>query len=127
MLTIDGQGMRGVCFGDSGGPVMVIAADGTVRVAGDLSNGDGSCVGQDNYTRADVHRAWIEGFTGPTVVDPGGGGGDAGDPCVGLDERGRCDGPVARWCQGGAPRQRDCAACGQACDWVDDVMGFYCR
>src|SRR3990172_6552840 len=48
VLTIDGHGMRGVCFGDSGGPVMVIAADGTVRVAGDLSNGDGSCVGQED-------------------------------------------------------------------------------
>ncbi|MEZ4474949.1 MAG: trypsin-like serine protease [bacterium] len=60
-VTIDGQNQRGVCFGDSGGPVMVQASDGSVRVAGDLSNGDGSCVGRDNYTRTDVFADWIEG------------------------------------------------------------------
>ena len=68
-VIIDGEGTRGVCNGDSGGPVMVIAEDGTVRVAGTLHYGDPSCVGRDNYTRVDLFRDWIEGHTGPTVVD----------------------------------------------------------
>jgi hypothetical protein len=68
-LTIDGEGERGACFGDSGGPVMVVASDGTTRVAGDLSNGAESCVHRDNYARTDTNVAWIERHTGPTAVD----------------------------------------------------------
>ena len=81
MLTIDGEGRRGVCFGDSGGPVMVAMADGSARVAGNLSGGDSSCVGRDNYTRVDVYRDWIEGYTGPTVP-PG------PQPCGAVDAAG---------------------------------------
>ncbi|MBI2894498.1 MAG: trypsin-like serine protease [Deltaproteobacteria bacterium] len=167
-LTIDGEGQRGVCFGDSGGPVMVVASDGTARVAGDLSNGDGSCVGQDNFTRVDVYREWIEESTGPTAPPDGcgdvGNGGrcldgaaiwcegdelrsepcagglacgwdaaaggfrcvDGGDPCAGLDAVGRCEGSVARWCDRGRPRSRDCGACGQACDESTTFGGAYC-
>ena len=90
-MTIDGQGVRGVCFGDSGGPVMVLATDGSVRVAGALSNGDNSCLGRDNYTRVDVYREWIESYTGPTP-DPGGG-------CGTLGAEGRCLGDQASWCE----------------------------
>lgn len=168
-LTIDGEGRHGVCFGDSGGPVMVVASDGTGRVAGDLSNGDGSCVGQDNYTRVDVHRAWIESHTGPTAPADGCGGIDAAgrcldgvaswcdandelqsercaggeacgwdaaargfrciagaDPCGGVDAAGACDGATARWCDHGALRTRDCAACGQSCDPQSPLGGAYC-
>ena len=39
LVTIYGEGERGVCFGDSGGPLMVIDADGTIRVVGVLSHG----------------------------------------------------------------------------------------
>jgi hypothetical protein len=169
ILTIDGEGRRGVCFGDSGGPVMVIASDGSVRVAGDLSNGDGSCVGRDNYTRVDVYRDWIEGYTGPTVVGGAPCGEidavgrcmdgaavfcegeelsstrcDAGrtcgwdatangfrciagaDPCGGVDAFGRCVGQIARWCEDGVPRSRDCGACGESCGNVAEVGGVYC-
>lgn len=65
MLTIDGQGERGVCFGDSGGPVMVVDSEGQTRVAGTLSNGDSSCLGRDNYTRVDTNIEWIEQYVGP--------------------------------------------------------------
>ena len=168
-LTIDGMGRRGVCFGDSGGPVMVIARDGSVRVAGDLSNGDPSCVGRDNYTRTDVYRDFIESYTGPTDVGPvpcgeidavgrcmdGAAvycdgaerrtvaceaktscGWDAtsngfrcisgADPCGGVDAFGTCDGTIARWCERGTPRSRDCGACGERCAIVPEVRGVYC-
>jgi hypothetical protein len=63
-LVIHGEWLRGLCRGDSGGPVMVVASDGTVRVAGALSSGDPSCRGRDVFTRTDVVTDWIDGFTG---------------------------------------------------------------
>ncbi len=117
-LTIDGQGERGVCFGDSGGPVFVIADDGTVRVAGDLSHGDPSCLGQDNYTRTDLFADWIEGITGPT--GPVGGGSPM--PCGEVDAVGRCDGSIATWCDGDVLAREGCDSCG----WSDRAGGFRC-
>lgn len=165
-LTIDGEGRHGVCFGDSGGPVMAIANDGTVRIAGVLSNGDGSCVGRDNFTRVDTYRDFIEGHTGPTVVDGAGCGEttlrgrclngralwcqdeelqsetcqtcgwDADeqgfrcitgqDPCQGFDNFGACQGQVARWCERGVVKSRDCGACEESCQIVEQVGGVYC-
>ncbi len=49
------------------------------------------------------------------------------DPCMGIDARGRCDGQLARWCDRGVLRQRDCGACGEACVVADDLGGAYCR
>jgi len=63
-VRIYGNGESGVCFGDSGGPAMVINSAGQARVAGVLSNGDTSCIGYDNYTRLDNVLDWIEGYTG---------------------------------------------------------------
>lgn len=169
-VTIDGQGRRGVCFGDSGGPVLIIADDGAIRVAGVLSNGDESCLGRDNFTRTDLHTDWIEQYTGS--LDGGGDQacgeiGRAGhceqdravwcgngriqtqdcslgescgwdeaeggfrcitgpDPCEGFDSFGGCEGNVARWCDNGVPRARDCSACNQACAVTPDTLGAYC-
>ncbi len=67
-ITIDGEGRHGVCFGDSGGPLMMAMDDGTTRVIGVLSNGDGSCVDEDNFTRIDTYKAWLEGYMGPIGV-----------------------------------------------------------
>ncbi|MSP71331.1 MAG: S1 family peptidase [Myxococcales bacterium] len=114
-VSVDGEGRHGVCFGDSGGPMMVIADDGTVRVAGALSNGDGSCVGVDNYTRVDSYRDWIEGFTGPTVVEGAG--------CGNTDEVGRCINGAALFCDAGELRNERCAG---TCGWDASTSGFRC-
>jgi hypothetical protein len=169
MLQVDGRGMQGVCGGDSGGPVFVIASDGTARVAGGLLGGDASCVDVDNYTRTDAHVGEIEALTGPTIVDGSCGPVTAegycrnaqnaiycvdemlvtdtcaadehcdldasgsyrcvagADPCGGMTMTGVCEGNVARWCEGGAVRSRDCGTCGQLCDNVPDLGGAYCR
>ena len=117
-LTVDGEGRHGVCFGDSGGPVMVIAADGTVRVAGALSNGDNSCVGRDNFTRVDTHLEWIESYTGPTVVDGAG--------CGEIDVVGRCMGTAALFCGADDTLQTQRCENGQACGWDVGSGGFRC-
>jgi hypothetical protein len=164
-FTVDGMGLRGVCFGDSGGPAFVIDSGGTVRVAGALSGGESSCVGKDNFARVDLAVAWVELFTGPTPTPdnrcgsvsgvgrcsgghaiycandllqndacPGGqacgwdtaAGGyrciAGADPCLGVDGVGACDGNVARWCENGAPKARDCGCRGERCN-VDPTLG----
>jgi len=115
-LSMDGEGRHGVCFGDSGGPVFVIAGDGTVRTAGDLSGGDGSCVGQDYFTRTDTSVAWIESYTGPTVIE--------GAHCGTVDVVGRCSGAMAMWC--GADDLLQTEACADKCGWSAAAGGFRC-
>jgi hypothetical protein len=141
MVSTDGEGRRGVCFGDSGGPMLVIAEDGSVRVAGSLTGGDGSCVGVDEYTRVDVYRDWMLRYTGPPPPPPGGTPPapppdeprpeeppppGAPPSCDELGLVGRCEGDVAIWCEGGALRERDCGACGQVCRVSPELGGAYC-
>jgi hypothetical protein len=64
-VSIHGQGRKGLCHGDSGGPVMLMTEDGSVQVAGALNAGDPSCRGRDDFARIDVVREWVQGFTGP--------------------------------------------------------------
>lgn len=48
-------------------------------------------------------------------------------PCGGLDYLGECVGDVARWCSDGTTvAERDCAAEGRVCRWIDDQVGYYC-
>jgi hypothetical protein len=119
-MTIDGQGYHGACFGDSGGPVMVVSDDGSVRVAGALSNGDTDCMGQDNYTRVDVYRDWIESYTGPTIS-----GTIPEDSCGTITYSGTCINGVLEWCDGGTVLTRDCEACGEVCVFMDGP-GYVC-
>jgi hypothetical protein len=108
--TVDGEGVRGLCFGDSGGPVMGLAEDGSVRVLGDLHGGDTSCLGEDHYTRVDLYRSWIEGYVGPTPAAPPSTG-----PCAGIPALGSCDGDTVVHCDAEVPTRIDCAACGRTC------------
>jgi hypothetical protein len=106
-LSVDGMGARGLCGGDSGGPVMY-RESGTVYVLGALTGGDPSCVGQDHYTRVDVARDWITSNVGTAPADP----------CMGVTAAGRCEGTTATWCEGGAIRRRMCGVCGRSCGTV---------
>ncbi|ACY12697.1 S1 family peptidase [Haliangium ochraceum] len=117
--TIDGEGQRGVCFGDSGGPLLIIADDGTVRVAGVLSNGDDTCVGRDNFTRADSYRDWIAKYAGEPQL------GEGDQSCVQLGRVGRCETERAVWC-GNERVQTEVCAAGTACGWDAGDGGFRC-
>lgn len=120
-LSINGEGIHGVCFGDSGGPVMGIVEGGAVRVMGALSHGDSSCTGIDVYTRTDPFVAWIEDFAGLTPA-PG------PVPCNGVTTTGRCegDGHRAVYCQNGELQRVDCAAAGQVCGYSTGATGYRC-
>lgn len=123
-VTINGQGSRGVCFGDSGGPVMVIAEDGTTRVAGALSWGDPDCLGMDRYTRIDSYRDWVLSFIGevPDPVPP------PAPECNGAATTfGSCNGDTLSWCAGDTVVERPCASCGgEVCGLLDASRGYAC-
>jgi hypothetical protein len=115
-IVVDGQGRQGLCFGDSGGPVIGVLGPGPV-VMGVESWGDQSCVDVDHLTRTDVDPDFIR-----SILD----GGAPPDACNGLDYLGHCVGQVAEWCEGGALQSVDCIAEGGHCDYVDDQTGWYC-
>jgi hypothetical protein len=119
-MTIDGGGLHGACWGDSGGPVMVVASDASVRVAGDLSWGDPSCLDEDHYARTDTSVAWIESFTGPTIV------GEGPYPCGAITPEGRCmsGGSVALWCD--ETLQSETCGDGESCGWDSGAEGYRC-
>jgi secreted trypsin-like serine protease len=104
-ITVYGHGQSGVCFGDSGGPLLRAGADGVVRVFGTLSAGDDSCMGYDNFTRVDVHGDWLDGVT--RAADP---------DCAGGRREGVCVGNVATYCEFGSATRVDCAATQQRCE-----------
>lgn len=115
-LVVDGQGVMGLCFGDSGGPVMADLGNGPV-VLGVESSGDASCVDVDRLTRLDVAVEFIAGIAAGELP---------ADPCAGLDYLGRCNGTTAEWCDEGSFQSLDCALDGLRCDYVDDQTGYYC-
>jgi len=69
-ITVDGMGRSGACLGDSGGPLLVAAEDGSARVAGLLDRGSETCVGIDVYTRADRIRDWVTAVVGAGRCEP---------------------------------------------------------
>lgn len=109
-ITVDGEGTRGVCGGDSGGPILWANAAGQVFVLGALTGGDPSCVGRDNYTAVDA--TWVTGEVGET------------DPCMGVSATGRCTGAVAQWCEGGTTLRQE--TCGGETECRSGEQGYRC-
>ena len=120
-VVVDGNGQQGICFGDSGGPVITLLGEEgaeTPFVLGVESWGDPSCVGVDHLTRLDVVADWIDEVTGDNPPMP--------DACGDLDYLGRCDGTVAEWCGDDTIERRDCADRRQVCAYIDDQQGHFC-
>ena len=116
-VVVDGRGVQGICFGDSGGPIIGLNSEGDPVLLGVESNGDRTCVDEDTLTRVDRFYDWAQ-----PVVDGGVPDGVCGD----LDVRGRCDGDVLEWCHESEVKQRDCADEGLVCGFHDRV-GHVCQ
>jgi len=115
-VTVSAEGLAGACFGDSGGPLLIRDASGRASVVGVLSRGAISCFGSDRYTRADVHRSWLESHGLEATVDS-----SLSESTLAL--RGRCFGSTAVWVQDGEPMAQ---ACGDECGWNAPAGGYRC-
>ena len=111
VLTVDGMGRAGTCFGDSGGPLLVVGAGGA-RVAGISSVGDPSCVGRSRFVRLDIARGWVESHTGAAPPDDPG--------CRDVTADGMCLGSTALRCVGDALRVDVCDM-GETCSILAGV------
>ena len=115
-IVVNGYGESGVCYGDSGGPIMVLADDGSVRSAGVVSDGDGTCTYVATFTRLDPYRDFLERHMGPTP-------GPGAPPCGDVTVEGECVDGNAVYCGAGDELQMErCDVCG----WNDGVGGFRC-
>lgn len=86
-LVVNGHGQRGICFGDSGGPLFIHVDNGEPVIAGVESHGDSSCVDQDFETRLDQNADWIDTQMGqfdPNSAPQTGSQGGSDDLCIPL-------------------------------------------
>ncbi|MEZ4463056.1 MAG: trypsin-like serine protease [bacterium] len=121
-VVVDGQGERGICRGDSGGPVLATSRIGAPIILGVEHGGDASCVGRDNLTRLDVAGTWLRQVISG-VIRPDG----APIGCGDLDFNGRCVDDTVFWCnEDMVPVSRSCTAEGLRCAWAGTALGFYC-
>ena len=115
-VIVDGKGEQGICYGDSGGPILWQPdADTAPVLVGTEQWGDASCVDVDHLTRVDVVAAWVDekiaaGF--PPILTA----------CDEVVER-YCDGDFVRGCDGQYDRSEDCAG---GCGYMGPDAGFAC-
>ncbi|MEO1270875.1 MAG: S1 family peptidase [Myxococcota bacterium] len=122
-LVVNGNGKRGLCFGDSGGPIMRHNADGEVVVIGIESMGESSCLGRDFVVRLDSLTTWLHGLIGPLPMpDPD----EHGQITCQSAHMGRCDGSMLIRCIDGQLLQDDCADSHQQCGFMASDIGFGC-
>jgi hypothetical protein len=118
-LTVSGFGASGACDGDSGGPLLMRASDGSLVVVGILSSGSATCLHDDDYVRTDTPstRAWLASF-----VDRGA---DTSRECGSISHEGRCLYGNAVWCDSGSLVSESCGST-QPCGWDASSSGFRC-
>ena len=120
-IEVTGDGVRGICGGDSGGPILTQRPDGRAGIAAIEHQGDPSCVGRDYLVRLDRHKAWIESTMDRLQGGPG------TDPCGGLSYRGRCVDGRVEWCDGPQIFFQNCVEDGKGCGLLNPQEGLFCR
>jgi hypothetical protein len=101
--TSDG-GLSGMCFGDSGGPLLYTIPGVGIRIMGvtsRISDGE-TCLGNTYYVRTDTLATWLEDHL------PSG-------PCGFETWEGRCEEGVAVWCEEREIVRQDCTESGLEC------------
>src|SRR5262245_32717048 len=106
-VSVDGMGRSGACGGDSGGPLLTRGPAGTPVVVGLLSDGSGSCVGQDHFVRLDAVSDWLRSNVDAVP---------ARKICGGIDSKGRCYNGVAVYCDGATITGQPCTR-ENSCAW----------
>jgi Trypsin len=116
-IAVSGFGTTGACDGDSGGPLLIRGANGTVMVAGVLSVGSLTCTGNDTYVRLDTIGQWVQTVVGAyESVDRA---------CGGIDTAGRCFYGDAVWCANGQIAGQACSGA-TSCGWDAAQAGYRC-
>lgn len=86
VYTVSDAGESGLCYGDSGGPMLWTVPGQGPTIMGVASAIDSdTCLGNGLYARTDIAAEWLEEF-----LDEG--------PCEGETYEGRCQGDMAVWC-----------------------------
>ncbi len=104
-FVVDGHGVSGVCFGDSGGPALWTVPEMGIRVMGVLSWGDPDCTHQDHFTATNNECDFIDDHVDLTPVVS----------CVDIDPLGECSGNLLTYCLGDTMYNVDCAANDRVC------------
>lgn len=114
-ITIDVQSTAsdGLCFGDSGGPLLMRGADREPRLVGTLWKGSSDCSGLDRFVRVDAHIDWIEDVIGSLPTQ-----------CTDNSTQTSCDGSYLTACADNVRRQVDCRQCDLRCR--EDDQGAHC-
>jgi len=121
-VVVDGKGDSGLCFGDSGGPVLAVNLRGKPVILGVESKGDPNCSGVDYLARLDSLRDWVDdGIRSTWMSLP------VGSPCRDLTFLGRCVGNTVEWCDENQVINRlDCSVRQSVCLYVNHTDGYYC-
>ncbi|MED5465289.1 MAG: trypsin-like serine protease [Myxococcota bacterium] len=120
VITVDGLGLQGLCFGDSGAPLLWQRdSNSPPRILGTEHWGDPSCVDKDYITRMDIVAEWVDAIL---AAPPG----PVLQACEGPSEESSCEEGVRLWCSGGYQHTEDCGAEGRVCGWRGEELGFAC-
>jgi hypothetical protein len=116
-IVVDGRGLQGICYGDSGSALIDLDLQGNPVALAVESWGDDSCVGIDHMARLDEVYSWIAPVLAGEIPE---------DPCEGVTTEGECLGEVARWCRDATLNQLDCAALDSNCEYIDEARRHGC-
>jgi hypothetical protein len=114
-IVVDGLGSGGACGGDSGGPLLSIAQDGSLRILGILSRGSYTCAHEDRYVRSDLLVDWVTARTGSRDSPQ--------TPCRNVSTGGRCWGRTLLRCNDST---WSIATCPETCGWSTARSSWDC-
>ncbi|MFC1609430.1 trypsin-like serine protease [Myxococcota bacterium] len=120
IVNVYGHEQQGICWGDSGGPVIWQSDAGTPPVVvGTEQWGDDSCVGNDYLTRLDVVAPFFDDVLSEPLPAPL-------EECTVTTPLGECRDGDAVWCTNGYIHTEDCDTDGLSCGWLGERSGYAC-